>query len=521
MPRQRPQNVQTQTKQYRKFRGQNNTDSRVAIEDDEFFWIENAVTVGNGAIQITPAAASALVTPGVAPATIWGFTLTKAGTPTAVLIVVHTDGSMSEVNATSGATVAIGGAGTVSTAAHLSIFRDGPILIIDQTTGYKQWSGGGVLTVVDAAKTGVGIASFEGRVWIARSATRTIEFTAPNSSTSFVAGDGAGSTIITDEAFTGVLRAMVSALEQLWILGDSAIEAIANVTSTGTSPNVVTTFSVTNIVTGLGSNVGAANAGYFRALTFQSPVGTYALSGVTPQKLSDKLDGMFPALTLGESPFAIATVQNLLVLCILVTYTQSMAPQLPTPASGSASATKLLLCFTQGKWFVSTQGDLVWITTLIRNGVSEAWGTDGTTIYKLFGGDTDDEVTYKIQSKLYDNGLATDGKQALRFGFEYQATESVEPTITLDNESASQTATVETFGNALTIINGSGVPLTLRNAVNAELLLIAQGLVLVRTRAEMYGRYLGWTVAGDDAPYRIQAFQMQLAGTGEWDTRSN
>lgn len=513
----RRQAVKTETKQYRRFKGMNVTDARPAIDDDEFFWMENAVTIGNGAVQITPAAGASIATIAAGITSIWGFTLTKTGTPTPVIIVVSPNGAMTEVNADTGATVAIGGAGTVSTSAHLTIWRDGPILIIDPTTGYLQWSGAGVLSVIDATKTGVSIASFEGRVWIARSNSRTIEFTAPNTNNSFVAGDGAGSTIITDEAFTGVLRAMISAVEQLWVFGDSAIEAIANVQSTGTAPTVVTTFSVTNIVTGLGSSAAAGHAGYFRAVTFQSPVGTYALSGVTPQKLSDKLDGLQPALTLGSAPFAIGTVYNLLVLCVLVTYTQSVTPSLPTPASDVTTATPILLCFTQGKWFISTQGALVWITTVIRDGVSEAWGTDGSTIYQLFGGDTDDAVDYKLVSKLYDHGVSTDRKQNLRFGFEYQAAEAIDPTVTIDNEFTSQTAPLS-LGNQLTIVNSAGDPLTLKNNVNATLTIIAQGMVLARTVSNMYYRYLGFTVTGNDAPYRMQAFQMQIAPAATWDT---
>ena len=185
-------------------------------------------------------------------------------------------------------------------------------------------------------------------------------------------------------------------------------------------------------------------------------------------------------------------------------------------AGGATTATELVLCFTQGKWFVARQGALTWITTLIVNGVTEAWGTDGSTIFKLFGAATTADVTYKVQSKLYDFGAATTMKSMTKFGFEYQAAAAIDPTVTIDNESTSQTAALS-FGNALRLLNSSGATLTLRNAVNATLTLIGNGMVLSRGVANMYGHYLGWTIEGTDPPYRIQAIQQEVALTRAWD----
>lgn len=502
-----------QTVQIRNFKGVNLTDARVAIGDDELAWSENAMTIGAGAIQILPAQGATIATIAAGVASIWGFTLTISAVATPVLISVNNDGSMSQIK-TDGTVTAVAPAGSVTTAAALTIWRDGPILIVDPTYGYMSWTGAGVFSTIDATKTGTSIAVFEGRVWIGNG--RTITFTAPNTNNSFVAGDGAGSTIITDEAFPGNIIALHSAFEQLWVVGQGAIEAIANVQSTGSSPSVVTTFSVTNIVAGLGSNARGSARGYFRAFSFMGPFGAYALSGVTPQKLSDKLDGMFPALTLGDAPAAVAVVQNLLVLCYLVTYTQSLAPALPKPAGDVTTATKLLLCFTQGKWFFARQGALTWITSLIVDGVTQCWGTNGSTIYRVFGAATSDDVTYKVQSKLYDYGLATTMKAQTKLGFEFQAAANINPTVTLDNEFTSQTADL-TFGNTLTLLNVSGATLTLRNSANNPLTLIGAGMVLARTETEMYGHYLGWTIEGTDAPYRIQAMQTEVALTREWD----
>jgi hypothetical protein len=76
-------------------------------------------------------------------------------------------------------------------------------------------------------------------------------------------------------------------------------------------------------------------------------------------------------------------------------------------------------------------------------------------------------------------------------------------TMTLDN--VSWLDTVQTLSN-LQILNNSNAPLNL----------IGQGLVLSRQDAQLAGRYLGLSVYGNDPPYRIQAFQMEVIPGREW-----
>lgn len=500
-------NANAKTAEYRRWRGVNTTDARTDIEDDEVSYAENAMTIGRGAIQLTPTAGASIATIAAGVTSFMGFVLTLAGTATPLFVTVNPDGSATQVK-TDGTQTVVCAAGILTSAARMAIFRDTTILFVDPVKGYASWDGA-TFTIIDATKTGVAIAVFESRVWLA--SARTITFTAPNTFNNFSGAAGAGSTIITDEAFPGVITDLHSVVENLWVAGEGAFEAIANVVTTGGT----TTFSVTNILTGLGTNAPASVIGYFRSLCFLTASGVWALAGVTPQKLSDKLDGLWPALTFDpDAPSAIATVQNLLVLCFLVTYTQATVPSLPTPASGVTTATPLLICFTQGKWFFATQGALTWITTLIENGTSEAWGTDGSTIFKLFGGGTA-PVPYKVQGKLYSFGSSTSAWEAKRIGLEYQAADAIAPVLTIDNGATSETEAVSS-GNALTLINNTGGVLTLVNNVLGVLTLIVQGLVLSRAAASMYGNYLGWTVSGTDIPYRIAAVQLEYAPSGQW-----
>jgi hypothetical protein len=608
----------TKTVQYRKWKGINLTDARVAIDDDEMSWQENALTIGNGAIQILRHEAPPLVSIGAGIDTLWGFTLKAPG---AILMTVNSDGSMSQITVPAGAVTPVAPPGTFSGGhdTHLSIWQNTPILIIDPVKGYFWWDGtalggnvksggevdahvapdmgvrvmagtanfwntlvipwiqqdlvvpasdptnpridivtidntgtaiyttgtpavkpvppappfsggfqnivlaqvsviAGATTIIQGAitdlrafttLTGSTIATFEGRVFT--SSGRVITYSAPNSYIDFTAPNGGGTATITDEAFEGDIVALVSALEELWIIGHGAIDALANVTAVGTAPNVATSFSITNILTNVGTNAPHSVQGYFRALTLLAPFGIYALSGVTPQKLSDKLDGLFPDLVLDDRiSAAVAVVENLLCLFFLATYTGNQAQAGPPPIP-------LLIGFVQGKMFLAVQGlSLTWITTLLVDGVAQAWGTDGSQVYRLFGADASVPTTYKVQGKLSDQGQATTEKALMKVGFEFQATLPINPKVTMDSESISVQVPLTTSNEITAIVNNAGVDMTLINDSGDPLTILTQGLILAKEQTSLFGHYIGWTISGNDPPYRLQAIEEEFALTREW-----
>jgi len=411
-----PATVRTQ--QWREWKGVNLTDARVAIEDTELHWLENAVTVGRGAIQILPHEGPAVASVPAGIATLWGVALD--GLP--VMIAICVDGSIAQVTP-AGVVTAVAPAGSVSILAHVTIWQGSPVLFIDPVHGYSSWNGT-TYTVIDATLVGASIAVFEGRVWIGLN--RTITYSAPNSFNDFTVASGGGNTTITDEAFQGNIIALISVVEQLWIIGQAAIEAIANVQAIGDPPNITTSFSITNIVTNIGSPFPASVIGYFRALVFVSAFAAYALSGVTPQKLSDKLDDLPVSGILGpvpDLPAAVAVIRNFLTVLFLVPYagTESVGNAVTAPGD----PVPLIVGFSQGKWFFGYQGALRWITTLVVGGRSEAWGTDGTRVYRVFGGDDCTPVDHKVVSKLYDFGLSTTEKALMKLGVEWRATPGV------------------------------------------------------------------------------------------------
>jgi hypothetical protein len=501
--------AKAKTVEWRKWKALNLTDARPTIDDDELAWLENAIIVGNGAIQILPAPGVAVASIGTGITTLWGFTIN--GDP--FLYSVNADGGIAQITP-SGAATLIAPPGTVTGGiqTHLTSWQSSRILIVDHNTGYFTWDGA-TFTTIDATVKGDAIAVFEGRAWIALG--RTIQYTAPTTYNDFTAGNGAGSVVITDEAFDGNVVALVSALEELWIIGQSSIDALANVQASGVPPNVATTFSITNIVTNLGTNAAQSVVGYLRALAFLAPFGAYALSGVTPQKLSGKLDGLFNSLSIVNTiSAAVAVVQNLLALIFAVTYTGTNA------ASGAGPLT-MLLGFSEGRWFQAVQDTtlpLKWITSLVVNGVAQAWGTDGTLIYRLFGGDPSTPVTYKIQTRLSPFDRSTQEKSVTKVALELQANFPVAPLLYADSESGGSELVSLQLSNQLQIVNFLTQPLNLVNGGGQPLTLVSTGLVLGRGYSNQFGHYLGFTLQGTDPPYRVQMFGWEIEPTREWST---
>jgi len=510
---QRGQEAKPETVQFRRWKGLNLEDSRVAIDDEELAWLENALIIGRGSIQILPAPGPSIATIPQGAATLWGLVLN--GTP--VVLTVNADGSMTQVAIPGGATTVVCGAGTVTTAAHVTIWQGSPALVIDPTQGYFSWDGT-TFTTISTGVRGQSIAVFEGRTWIGNN--RTIQYSAPNSFSNFNAPSGGGSSIITDEQFQGNIVALYSALEELWIVGNSAIDALSNVTATEltdttvTPPvtTVTTAFSITNITSNLGSHFPASVIGYFRALAFMSATGAYALSGVTPQKLSDKLDDLFQSLQLApDVPAAVASVRNLNALLFLVTYVGTNMQQ-------GVSPQPMVLGFVKGQWFLAGQGvSLKWLTTVIaQDGTPQAWGTDGTHLVQLFGASATTPVTYKVQSRLLDFGLATTAKAVTKAGIEFQSSSPIAPLFTIDSEAASGVPVPIAVGNVITWVNAMGQVIGWLNDAGALITWTSGATLLTRQNVPQFGHYLGWTLSGNDPPFRLQAVQLEVTKTRQW-----
>ena len=484
--------------------GMQRTASRTAMKDSEAYLLDNVQPIGPGQLQTLPTVGSSIATIPAGIARMKGVQVNIAGTETPLLITSNTDGSMSQVNPSTGVVTTICAAGVMTASAKARMWQDTPVLLGDPSKGYAKWDGT-TFTILDGTKVMNDFEVFESRVWYRPTASpRTVSFGAPDSYTDFSGASGGGSTGITDNIFTGSITRFLSALELLWVVGPGAVNAISNVqTSAG-----VTTFSNTNIVANVGSAFPSSVASFFRTFLFLTPYGVYAIVGATPQKLSDALDGLFPSLVFGtDHPAAVFSLNNVFVWAVLVTYADPTAGNRP-----------VLLCFSRGVWFLATQGaSTTWITSLVTsNGTPQCWATDGTTIYQCFAGGTAVSA-FTFQTKLWDFGAFTQAKQLLRLGLEFSSSDSIAASITLENEAGSAAAALAiTPSVTVTWTGGGGAAVTWTGGGGATVTWTASGLVQARGAVDFAGDYLGVTVSGTSAPFTIAALAMEIKPTGEW-----
>lgn len=499
-----PQPPQTQTQ--RAWKGLNLTDSRLTLDEDELYRCENAMPLGRG-IAPTPLyngpAGTALYQNSLIKESL-GCALTYAPftVPHPVIIAVFEDGSawMRDLFLDGAVDVQIASVGRFSASPSLTsivIWQDGPVLIQDDVAGYFKWDGV-VLTLIDATKTGHSVSVFSGYTFLL-TAPRSITFTAPNTFSDFTVGNGAGSFKITDDAFQGAVQRLISTVSQLWIVGASAIDALGNIaTAAG-----VTTFSVTNAVATIGSAFGDSVIGYYRSLVFATGYSIHSLLGVTPQKLSGKIDQLFAALAPAISSGPRAGVVKLNALIVLAYCYHFLDP------ITLVNSTKLL-CFSEGKWFLTTTPDLAGrrvldIVSLTVRTEPELYGIDtGGFIYRIFARPTDARKgTVTIASKLSDAGAPIEGHQAFKVGFDLSApagTGLTALTVTLATE-------------ATTVAHIAFIPFL--GAADAWL---GVRYALYRIAAPITGQRLGWTLSYPCADQvTLDAAHLEAGPTADWE----
>src|SRR5262249_21209801 len=162
-----------------------------------------------------------------------------------------------------------------------------------------------------------------------------------------------------------------------------------------------------------------------------------------------------------------------------------------------------LLCFAQGKWFLATQRtNLTWITSVVVNGSPQFWGTDGTAVYQLFK-DTATTVPYVLKTKLWDLGNWTQIKELLRVGMEFTASQSVAPSLTIENEVLAQPQAFSAFGTAFLWTGSGGAAFTWTGLGNAVFIWIHAGLFLGKISTPMLGHYFGLTLRGTEMSWTL------------------
>jgi hypothetical protein len=360
-------------------------------------------------------------------------------------------------------------------------------------------SGGGgsgaVLKGIVDTDANVGIASFSGRVWIA--AGRTIYYSAAGSYSDFTSVS-AGSFVLTDETLHGNVQQIISANNFLYIFGDDSINVISDVR---VDTNGITVFTNTNVSASVGSRRAYAIFPYFRSILFLNDYGVYALVGSTTSKLSDPLDGVFPNIDFNYPIYAgQVLLNNILCAAFNFRYYDAVFTQ---------SYRYIQAIFFEKKWFITSQGDnLTYVTSVPLAGVITLFGTDGTTLYRLYQ-DASGNITSRIQTALNPMGDPIRTKQALKIGIEATATNSSSITMnaTVDSEAGSSPAYV--LSSLVAWQNNNLQTITWVNNSSATIGWGQIGYSLYKTDASQYGKYLGITVTSSNPAYVINGFEFE------------
>lgn len=374
-----------------------------------------------------------------------------------------------------------------------------------------------VLTVNLAINTtGTTIAVYAGRVWIGNN--RTIVYSAPNTYNDFNPVDLAGSFVMTDDTMKSQIIRLFSSNSFLYVISSNSINVISNVTvttpvytSTGSviTPSV-TVFSNSNLTPDAGTEMHDSVVTVGRTIALAVDYGFIGITGATPAKFSDELDGVFPLFDLTQFVSGgMAVILNIKCLCFLVKYND--------PLTGTV---RQLLCVSfNKKWYFSSQvAGMTFVATASPDpDVPALWATDGNNLYKLFS-NTTANLAQIIQTKLWDMGSPLITKEAMKFGIETKSP-SVPATLSvnIDTENSTQNYAFS-GGNTIVWTNNAGATISWTNNTSAPIVWTAAGYLMNQKNIEQVGNYLGVTATANTQGLTYIGFHLQFIPRTEWTT---
>jgi hypothetical protein len=366
------------------------------------------------------------------------------------------------------------------------------------------------VTQIDATKVGTTLAVFSGRVWIANG--RTVQYTAPNSFTDFDPADAAGSFIMTDSNFVGNMQKLLAGLDVLWIFGEAAINQLGNVNIIANT--TTTTFSNINVSSSVGTIFPQSVISYLRQIEFASKYGIIQQVGVTPQRISEKIDGTYRLLDLSQPVTAgLVILNNILCYGLMVTY-------LDPDNDGTARKIILLVTF-DGKWFIGSQGDgLIRMASVEYNGSYRLFGADDHNIRELFV--QPHYPVHRLKTPFFDNGDVTAGKEMVRAMMVMHFPEEtlINSTITAQVTGGPKNALDPTKNNELELFDAQGADIQLLGSGNNQLQFIAKGYALQQWLIGANSQLIGFDMSFDSDPFDICAYALDVIQRQSWGDTS-
>jgi len=342
----------------------------------------------------------------------------------------------------------------------------------------------------------VDLATFSNRVWVAQG--RTVYASASTSPTDFTSVSAVAFNI-QDSTLHGNIKGLLSANNFLYIFGDDSINVFSDlqVTSTG-----ATVFTNTNVSASIGTSRIYAIFPYFRSVLFMNDYGIYALVGSTTTKISDPLDGIFPYIDFSKPVTAGQTLLNNILCAVFNFYVNSSFPL------GPSGSRYIQAIFFEKKWYISSQGNIQYVTSVPFGGKVKLYGTDDKKVLRQLYSDSTSNVSSYIQTALNEMGDPIRTKQALKFAVEATLSQGGTLSVTVDSETGSSPA--YTLTNTIGWTNNLGNLIGWTNNSSATIIWLNQaGYYLYKSDAEQYGKYLGLTLTSNSAGYIVNTFEFE------------
>lgn len=344
---------------------------------------------------------------------------------------------------------------------------------------------------------GTSVEIFQSRTWVDNNQTKF--FSAPANGANFAGAQGGGAITASDNFLRVRFVLSKQASSFLYSFGDSSINVISNVQSTG-SP-IVTTFNNQNVDPQVGTPWQGTCHAFGRGLVFANPAGVYALYGGAAEKVSGALDGIFATADFSFTPTGgVALIFGIKVYALLMKATDYLG-----------TSRVMLFVWDGQKWFVASQDNaLTYIESQEINSTLTLWGTDGTKLFRCF---TTASATLKktFQTKYFEQSSYIVIKQLMRLFALGQSNLSggfsLSGTIDIINDQATLNVPISIASPAQAIIwlNNSAGVITWKNNSGQTITFVTVGLRLLGQDAAVSGELIGLTLTATSADYTLNA----------------
>ena len=466
---------------FEEFEGMNTQTTRPGVDDKQMAWFDGFMPIARRKLRTLPDVGLPMTFP---VSTVSFFAFANIGA-TPYCISVMADGSIIATNTATFVGATIAAAGTITNPSRLNVgltqYGSRYVLIVSsQVNGYFIWDGttfyapgaaapgGGT---VPTAISGTAIEVYAGRIWIANGAT--ITFSAPGSIVDFSSADGGGNFTSSDSFLRVHYIQLLQTNGFLYLIGNSSINYISGVQTSGTPP--VTTFTNQNADPEVGTPWPSTVGTFGRNILFANAFGAHVSYGASVTKISDALDGIYNTVPNfgGLLPSAAKAVIFGKKVWILL---------LPIIDPITGQQVNKLMMWDGKRWWASAQSvALLYIQNQEMNSVLTAWGSTGTAIFPLFQTPSVD-FTKIAQSKLWDKpgGYMFQHTNTRLWGMvQYYSILSPNLNISIDNESASAQQTIALQPTTIAWTNNVGQPIVWTNNVGQPITWFSSGTGIV------------------------------------------